>query len=108
MRSERALITYLRLFENQPRLRTFMEGAWREFGHVYFLRSAASVTLDEYHRAKQAHDFAGMFISSPEQLGAALGGQSVQPKGRYKFRTIGPTTSSSNITGTARRKTELQ
>src|SRR5262245_32110395 len=35
-------IVYLRTFENQPRARTFLQGAWREFGYVYLLRSAAS------------------------------------------------------------------
>ena len=37
-------IVYLRLFENQPRMRTFVQSAWREFGYVHLLRSAASVT----------------------------------------------------------------
>jgi hypothetical protein len=33
-------IAFLRLFENQPRIRTFVEGAWREFGFISSLRSS--------------------------------------------------------------------
>jgi hypothetical protein len=85
-------IAYLHLFENQPRMRTFMEGPWREFGYVYFLRSAESVTPSEYRQAKKSGDMGGLFISSRERLDAALGGPAVLGKGRYKFKTIGPRT----------------
>jgi hypothetical protein len=84
-------IAYLRLFENQPRIRTFIEGAWREFGYVYLLRSAASVTPAEFRRARKSGNFASLFIASQEQLVPALEGGGVEPKGRHKFRTIGPT-----------------
>jgi hypothetical protein len=86
-------IAYLRLFENRPRTRTFVEGAWREFGRVYLLRSAGSVTPKEF-RAMKHGDVAGMFVTSRPQLLAALAGSERPPlgKGRHAFRDIGPTT----------------
>lgn len=85
-------IAYLRLFENQPRIRTFVEGAWREFGYTYLLRSAASVTPAEYRWAKRSGDPAALFIRSPEQLSATLRRQRIEPyrRGRYTFKSIGP------------------
>jgi hypothetical protein len=85
-------IAYLRLFDNQPRMRTFIEGAWREFGYVYFLRPATSVTLSEYKWAKKSNNFAGLFISARDQLLPALERRAVQPKGRYRFKAVGATT----------------
>jgi hypothetical protein len=87
-------IAYLRLFENQPRMRTFVEGAWREFGTVYLLRSAASVTPAEFRLAKRSGDLAGMFIATREQFGAVVDAPAGEPnpKGRYVFKSIGGTT----------------
>lgn len=87
-------IAYLRLFENQPRMRTFVEGAWREFGTVYLLRGAGSVTPAEYRLAKRSGNPGRMFITSREQFSAILDApQRVpNPKGRYIFRSIGATT----------------
>lgn len=87
-------ILYLRLFENQPRMRTFIEGAWREFGYVYMLRSATSVTPRELRWAKQQGDFSVMFIDSDQRLMAYCDSCGSQPmgKGRYTFKNIGPTT----------------
>lgn len=87
-------ILYLRLFENQPRMRTFIEGAWREFGYVYMLRSATSVTPRELRWAKRQGDFSVMFIDSDERLMAFCDSCGYQPlgKGRYTFKNIGPTT----------------
>ena len=87
-------IAFLRLFENQPRMRTFIEGPWREFGYAYFLRSAASVTPGEYKWAKRTRDFAALFVSTREQLFAILesGDRSPRGKGRQTFRAAGPTT----------------
>jgi len=62
-------IAYLRLFENQPRGRTFIQGAWREFGYVYLLRSAYSVTPSEYRRLRQ-RGIASGFVNSPARLRA--------------------------------------
>jgi hypothetical protein len=85
-------IAYLRLFENQPRIRTFIEGAWREFGYAYLLRSAASVTPAEYHWATRTGDPAALLIHTPEQLRATLVSQRVEPypRGRRTFKRIGP------------------
>jgi hypothetical protein len=87
-------IAYLRVFENQPRTRTFIEGAWREFGYVYFLRSAWAVTPDELRSAKRSGDLPGMFIATPQRMQAELDSRPDQPnpKGRYRFRRIGPKT----------------
>jgi len=87
-------ILYLRLFENQPRMRTFIEGAWREFGYVYMLRSATSVTPGELRRAKRHGGFRSMFIDSDERMWAFCASCGQQPlrKGRYTFTDIGPTT----------------
>jgi hypothetical protein len=66
-------IVYLRTFENQPRARTFLQGAWREFGYVYLLRSASAVTPAEYRQFKRAQgDFTGLLIQSEEQFVAEL------------------------------------
>jgi hypothetical protein len=85
-------IAYLRLFDNRPRTRTFVEGAWREFGYVYLLRSAASVTPAEYRAAHRSGDFAGMFIDCPERLLSRLDGVHTAPlgKGRHKFTDVAP------------------
>jgi hypothetical protein len=87
-------IVFLRLFENQPRMRTFIEGAWREFGYVHLLRSAASVTRKEYRWAKSTGDPRGLFVASDDRLESELARRSAQPyrKGRYRFRSIGPRT----------------
>jgi pSer/pThr/pTyr-binding forkhead associated (FHA) protein len=85
-------IVYLRMFENQPRTRTFIQGAWREFGYVYFLRSAKSVTPSEFRRARGSQDIAGLFISSEEQFAAQLARPPAGPSGGYwhSFKNIGP------------------
>ncbi len=87
-------IVFLRLFENQPRMRTFIEGAWREFGYVHLLRSAASVTRPEFRWAKTSGDASGLFVASGTRLESELAGRSTQPyrKGRYRWRSIGPRT----------------
>jgi hypothetical protein len=87
-------IAYLRLFENQPRMRTFIQGAWREFGYVHFLRSAAAVTPAELRSAKLSGNVAGLFVASPDRLVAALDGhvERLVPKGRHKFTRIAANT----------------
>ncbi|MET0457659.1 MAG: hypothetical protein ABW195_00300 [Ilumatobacteraceae bacterium] len=85
-------IAYLRLFENRPRTRTFVEGAWRELGRVYFLRSAGSVTPKEFKQLGRGGDVAGMFITSRQQLVAELERPERPPlgKGRHVFQDVGP------------------
>lgn len=67
-------IAYLRLFENQPRTRTFIQGAWRELGYVYLLRSAGSVSGAECRKIRHTRPEDRPFIKSPRQLGDALEG----------------------------------
>jgi hypothetical protein len=85
-------IAYLRLFDNQPRIRTFLEGAWREFGYIVLLRSATSVSPAEYRAARRSGDLAGLFINSHERLDEELGRAPRQPlgRGRHVIRAIAP------------------
>jgi hypothetical protein len=87
-------ILYLRLFDNQPRMRTFIEGAWREFGFVYMLRTATSVTPDELRSAKRSKSWASLFVDSDEKLWSFCDSCGYRPlrKGRYTFKSIAPTT----------------
>jgi hypothetical protein len=84
-------IAYLRLFENEPRTRTFIQSAWREFGYVYFLRSAASVTPAEFRHAKST-DSRGMFLTSREQFATELAKPPPAPIARRRqvLRNIAP------------------
>ena len=85
-------IAYLRLFENDARNRTFMQGAWREFGYVHLLRSAASVTPGEYWRAKRTGGVAGLFLTSMSQLTIRLNATPPPPERRlwHTFTDIAP------------------
>src|SRR4029079_11460370 len=83
-------IAYLRLFDNRPRTRTFIEGAWREFGSVWLLRSSQSVTPAEYRAAMRGGGLSQLFISTPDQLHTALSADdSPHPRGREVFRDVG-------------------
>ena len=86
-------IAYLRVFNNQPRARAFLQGAWREFGYVYMLRSASSVTPREY-RVLRRERSQSMFVGSPETLRRALDRGEAPPDrpGRRVFRNLAPTT----------------
>jgi hypothetical protein len=87
-------IVYLRTFENQPRARTFFQGAWREFGYVYLLRSAASVTPAEFRQFKRSQSFTGLLIESAEQFAAELGRPLPGPSRKrwHVFKNVGPQT----------------
>jgi hypothetical protein len=87
-------IAFLRVFENQPRMRTFIEGAWREFGYVYFLRSAAAVTPAELRTVQHSTGVASLFVTTEPRLLNEIGGRSEEPndKGRYRFTRIAATT----------------
>jgi hypothetical protein len=86
-------IVYLRLFDNQPRARTFLESAWREFGYVFLLRSATSVTRREFKRARQLQSLNEMFVHDDETFGAALRLAPTSPmkKGRVVLPDVAPT-----------------
>lgn len=75
----------LRLFENHARAKTFMEGAWREFGWVHLLRSATAVPPAEY-RAMQRRGFRDAFVGSPEAFGDEVRRQQQPPVGRGPHR----------------------
>jgi hypothetical protein len=86
-------IAYLRLFDNQPRARTFLESAWREFGYVFLLRSATSVTRREFRRANQLQSLNEMFVHDDETFGATLRLAPSSPlrKGRLVLPDVAPT-----------------
>ena len=71
---------YLRLFDNVTGTTRFLSGPWRRAGYVYLLRSATQVDVDEFESAKDSGSMAALFISTPDQLEAALARQST---GRY-------------------------
>jgi hypothetical protein len=73
-------ILYLRLFDNVGGTTRFLNGPARRFGYVCFLRSATQVDLGELKSAKDSGSVASMFISTPDQLDAALIRQAT---GRY-------------------------
>jgi hypothetical protein len=87
-------IAYLRMFENQPRARTFFQGAWREFGYVYLLRSASSVTPAEFRQYKRSRSFAGLLIQSEKQFAAELYRPVAGPSRTrwHVFKNVGPQT----------------
>ena len=86
-------IAYLRLFDNQPRARTFLESAWREFGYVFLLRSATSVTRREFTRARRLPSLDEMFVHDDEGFGATLRVAPTAPlgKGRLVLPDVAPT-----------------
>ncbi len=85
-------IAYLRLFENAPRTRSFVEGAWREFGTVVALRSATSVTPAELKQVRRDGALDELFVDSPGELAAALAnvGPRALEKGRHKIVGVAP------------------
>lgn len=86
-------IAYLRLFDNQPRARTFLESAWREFGYVHLLRSATSVTRREYKQARRLPSLDQMFVHDDEGLAAELRStpRAPLPPGRTVLPVVAPT-----------------
>ena len=86
-------IAYLRLFDNQPRARTFLESAWREVGYVHLLRSATSVTRSEFKRVRQLHSIGEMFANDDETFIAMLRHTPTSPirRGRRVLPNVAPT-----------------
>jgi deazaflavin-dependent oxidoreductase (nitroreductase family) len=74
--SEPLHILYLRLFDNVAGTARFLNGRWRYAGYVYLLRSATQVDVDEFESAKDSDSMAMLFISTPDQLEAAIARQS--------------------------------
>lgn len=87
-------VVYLRVFENQPRSRTFVRGAWREFGHVHLLRSAAAVDPAEFRRARREGRLERLFLRDIDQLRAVLDRprRAPYPRGWRALRTIAGST----------------
>ncbi|MBB2921468.1 PASTA domain-containing protein [Cellulomonas cellasea] len=85
-------MAYLRLFDNQPRSRTFLQGAWREFGYVYMLRSASSVSPGELRELRR-YGIDKLFVSSRSELRSELTLENQAPQlTRFRvFRHLAPT-----------------
>ena len=86
-------LAYLRIFDNQPRARTSLQGAWRELGYVYMLRGASSVTPRELRdlRRTRRSDF---FNHSATELQSRLQHAKTTPQrpGRRVFCDLAPKT----------------
>jgi hypothetical protein len=67
-------ILYLRLFDLDNTMGTsfFLNGPWRTYGYVYFLESATQFDADELESAKDSGSVASLFITTPDQLEAAI------------------------------------
>jgi hypothetical protein len=63
-------IVYLRAVENEARSRTFAQGAWREFGQVHLLRSAASVGPGEFRAAARDGRLSELVVGSETRFRA--------------------------------------
>jgi hypothetical protein len=68
-------ILYLRLFDNVAGTTRFTRSPWRRYGYIHLLRSAAQVDAEELEAAEDSGSEASLFISTPEQLDAALARQ---------------------------------
>ncbi|MFF7943198.1 hypothetical protein ACFZC5_26095 [Nocardia gamkensis] len=84
-------IAYLRLFDNRARAREFLRGAWREFGYVHLLRSAASVSPEEVRKVRRDNGFRTMFVASPRMLREELAKYSAEPLPPGRRRLLGVT-----------------
>ncbi|MFE7740815.1 hypothetical protein [Nocardia sp. NPDC057455] len=84
-------IAYLRLFDNRARAKEFLRGAWREFGYVHLLRSAASVSPEEVRKARRNNAFRTMFVASPRMLREELAKHSADPLPPGRRRLLGVT-----------------
>ena len=88
--SEPLHILYLRLFDNVAGTTRFTRSPWRRYGYIHLLRSAAQVEAEELEAAEDSGSVASLFISTPEQLDAALARQATgredepRPKGLIK------------------------
>lgn len=83
-------IAYLRLFDNHARIRSFLRGAWREFGYVHILRSSGSVSPEEVARAKAGKAIHTLFATSPRTFRTALAACPTEPlpPGRHRLTGI--------------------
>jgi hypothetical protein len=80
-------LAYLRLFENEARVREFLDGPWRECGYVHLIRSATSVGPEELEAAEEGDP---VFINSDSWLLTELAAQPAEPlpPGKHVLSTI--------------------
>src|SRR5262249_54027728 len=81
-------IGYLRIFENDARTTTFMDGAWREFGPIYMLRSDDSVAPKELREARRTGMVQSLVVRNDDDLRAAFDPQPPLSKGWHKLTTV--------------------
>ena len=65
-------IVYLRVFENRPRTRNFARGAWREFGYVHMLRSAAAVPPRDVRKLRRPQRYPYGLVTKAEEMAPHL------------------------------------
>lgn len=73
-------IAYFRCFANVERTRTFLEGAWNEFGHVHFLRDPKSMIWRELWRSRTPEKMAELVVRTADQLWDRLCRASKKPE----------------------------
>jgi hypothetical protein len=83
-------IVYLRLFDNDDRLREVLQGPWRACGRVLLMRAATSVSEEEIERARRGEP---MFINSHEWLQRVLDadGRPLLAPGKHELTEIAAT-----------------
>lgn len=73
-------IAYFRCFGNVARTRTFLAGAWGEFGYVHMLRHPASATWRELWRWRRPAAMAELVVTAEEQLRDRLRSAPAEPE----------------------------
>ncbi|MEU5863303.1 hypothetical protein ABZ815_19190 [Nonomuraea sp. NPDC047529] len=84
-------IAYFRLFENELRMRDFVKGAFRRWGYVHLLRSAASVRRSDLVRMRRAGTLGNLFVASDQRMRRELDARSFEPlpRGFHLLRDVG-------------------
>ncbi|HUQ59616.1 hypothetical protein [Lentzea sp.] len=78
-------ITYFRCFANPARTRTFLEGAWSEFGYAHLLRHPESTTWRELWRLRRPEVMAELVVSTEAQLRDRLRRSPAEPVRRRPY-----------------------
>ncbi|MFD5180454.1 hypothetical protein ACFWM1_31905 [Nocardia sp. NPDC058379] len=90
-------IAYLRLFDNHARIRSFLRGAWREFGYVHILRGSGSVSPAEVAQARSGSAIRTLFATSPRTFRAALAACPTEPLPPGRRRLTGITNTAERV-----------
>lgn len=80
-------ILHLWVFENYVRLSNYLQGGWREFGHVHLLRQAGSVTAAQFAEAQKVGQLSGLFAEDRDEVHEAMASFDYQPSSK-KFKRL--------------------